>query len=656
MKLRLLTLLTCLALSAPAAAERIERGNLVTENVPDTPVEVRNRLLQYQNTRSARLGGWQSDGGGLYVVTGFGETPQVHHVEAPGGARHQLTFYDEPVGSLAPSPADPNVFAFSKDKGGDENYQIFLFDQEAGVATLMSDGEDRKGAPLWSRNGEQLAWYTTLEGATRGIVVAPADAPETRKTIFTNEGWWAAADWSPDGSTILLFHYVSITQSELWLLDVESGEASQINPSSEHISYDDAAFSHDGRSVYYTSDEDGEFRSLYRLDLASGEKENLTSDIAWNVGSVELGPKGKTYTFVVNEAGRSRLHIRNVSRDREIAAPDLPPGVIYGIEYSRDGKQLGFTMNTATAPADVYSWPVSGRGRELARWTMSEVGGLDPAGFIEPEFFDYETFDEVDGAPREIPAFIYRPEGEGPHPVIISIHGGPEGQARPTFSSLNQFWAKELGMAVIRPNVRGSAGFGKTYVKLDNGMKREDSVKDIGALLDWVAEQPDLDAEQVIVYGGSYGGYMVLASLVHYDEKLAGAVNIVGISNFVTFLENTADYRRDLRRQEYGDERDPEMRAFLESISPLNHVDKITTPILIIQGLNDPRVPASESEQILAAVRANGGNAWYMLAKDEGHGFRKKSNRNAMSEAVVLFLEDVLGLEVAPAPVEASVE
>ena len=637
-----------ICVSAPAAAERIEQGNLVTENIPPTPPAVRERLYQYQNTRSATLGGWPADGAGLYAITGFGETPQVHLVESPGGARHQLTFYDEPVVGLASSPTDPNLFAFARDKGGDENYQIFVFDRVVGTAKQISDGAGRKGTVIWSRNGENLAWYTTLKGSTRGIVVAPIATPDQRRTVFTGEGWWAPAGWSPDGSRLLLFHYVSISESEVWLLDLASGETTQVNPSSEKISYGDVEFSHDGSAVYFTADEGGEFLDLYRYDLASSEKTNLTSDIDWDIEDVEVAKNGRSYAFTANEAGRSTLHLRTVRKDKKLSTPEMPPGVIYAMEFSPDGRRLGLTLNAANAPADVYSVTVGRRSR-LERWTQSEVGGLNVSTFIRPEFFSYPTFDKDGEDTRQIPAFIYKPRGEGPHPVIISIHGGPEGQARPTFSSAYQFWTNELGMAVIRPNVRGSTGFGKTYVTLDNGRKREDSVKDIGALLDWIAAQPDLDENRIIVYGGSYGGYMVLASMVHYNDRLAAAVDIVGISNFVTFLENTAAYRRDLRRPEYGDERDPQMRAFLESISPLNHVQKISKPILIIQGLNDPRVPASEAEQILAAVRANGGEAWYMLAKDEGHGFRKKSNRDAMSEAIVLFLDHVLDLGVAEA-------
>jgi dipeptidyl aminopeptidase/acylaminoacyl peptidase len=279
---------------------------------------------------------------------------------------------------------------------------------------------------------------------------------------------------------------------------------------------------------------------------------------------------------------------------------------------------------------------------ELVRWTFSEVGGLDTEGFAMPEVFDYPTFDKVGDQQRRIPAFIYRPEGEGPHPVIIQIHGGPESQSRPSFSSTYQLWVDRLDAAVIRPNVRGSAGYGKSYLKLDNGFLREDSVRDIGALLDWIAEQPDLDETRVAVYGGSYGGYMVLASSVHYSDRLKAAVDIVGISSFVTFLENTESYRRDLRRVEYGDERDPEMRAHLEKISPLNNVEKIDVPMFVVQGQNDPRVPVTEAEQIVAALREQGSPVWYMNALNEGHGFRRKENRDLFQEATVLFFETYL--------------
>jgi dipeptidyl aminopeptidase/acylaminoacyl peptidase len=278
----------------------------------------------------------------------------------------------------------------------------------------------------------------------------------------------------------------------------------------------------------------------------------------------------------------------------------------------------------------------------LTRWTYSEVGGLDTSLFIEPELVAYPTFDSGQGGPDAIPAWVYKPAGKGPWPVIISIHGGPESQARPAFASTYQLWLSKLGAAVIVPNVRGSSGYGKHFLSLDNGFKREDSVKDIGALLDWIATQPDLDEDRVAVFGGSYGGYMVLASGVHYSDRLKAAVDIVGISNFVTFLENTQDYRRDLRRAEYGDERDPDMRAHLEKISPLNSVDRITVPMMVVQGENDPRVPVTEAIQVVEALRANGQPVWYMNALNEGHGYRKKENRDIYQQATTMFFQKYL--------------
>ena len=351
----------------------------------------------------------------------------------------------------------------------------------------------------------------------------------------------------------------------------------------------------------------------------------------WNVEGFALSPDKAMLLYSVNEGGISRLTMLRLPDYSRVQLPRIPSGILMSSRFSPDGKSLALSLNTPVSPTDIYELGLD-TGR-MVRWTRSETAGLDQDQFVEPELFAYETFDE-----RKIPAFMYSPPGPGPHPVLISIHGGPESQYRPFFSTTIQSYVRELGLAYIAPNVRGSAGYGKSYLKLDNGMLREDSVRDIGSLLDWIDGQEHLDQNRIIVMGGSYGGYMVLASMVHYGSRLRAAVERVGISNFVTFLENTQPYRRDLRRVEYGDERIPAMRQFLTEISPLTHVNKMITPVLITQGANDPRVPLSESEQIVDALKEANVPVWYVLAENEGHGFRKKVNRDYNSAVTFEFL------------------
>jgi dipeptidyl aminopeptidase/acylaminoacyl peptidase len=331
----------------------------------------------------------------------------------------------------------------------------------------------------------------------------------------------------------------------------------------------------------------------------------------------------------------------NTTTKKYAPLPGLPTALVVPVDFHPNGKVFSLIINSPKSPSDIYTYDLE--AKSLTQWTESEVGGLDNSLFVTPTIIEYETFDKVNGKPRKIPAFYYKPrDAKGKVPVLIDIHGGPEAQSVPYFSAFRAFLTNELGIAIIEPNVRGSAGYGKSFLKLDNGYKREESVQDIGKLLDWIAKQPELDADRVAVTGGSYGGYMVLASMVHYNDRIRCGIDVVGISNFVTFLQNTEDYRKDLRRVEYGDERDPKMKEFLLSISPANQVDKITKPLFIIQGLNDPRVPASESEQMKNNLQAKEKEVWYLVAKDEGHGFRKKENVVFQQLAEVLFLKKFL--------------
>jgi dipeptidyl aminopeptidase/acylaminoacyl peptidase len=642
----------CGSLVALADVTRTEanNGNLVMEDVPPIPQSIVADLNRYQNTRSAGFRGWDKEGEGIYVSTRFGDVSQVHYVGQPGGARTQLTFFDEPVGGLSRQPGGSKI-VFTMDAGGSEFSQIFLLDP-TGVedAAMLTDGESRNGAVVWDRSGEWIAYQSTRRnGASNDIWMMDVNNPETAGVVLESPdgSWWGGVDFSPDNRHLLVLNYVGNMDSRVHLLDLESRTHRMLVGDPEKGgSNQPVGFDGDGKGFYYVTDSAGEFKQLAWQSLEdNAEPVIVTKDIPWHVEGGDLSDDGKRGAFTVNENGFSRLYLLDPATQEYRAVEGLPTGLVGSLEFSPDGTKLGMTLNTPQTPSDSFTLAL-GEGAldygELSRWTFSEVGRLDTASFAVPELISYPTFDSGKGGPDSIPAWVYRPDGAGPHPVIIVIHGGPEGQARPSFASTYQMWIDKLGAAVIRPNVRGSDGYGKHYLSLDNGFKREDSVKDIGALLDWIATQPDLDQDRVAVFGGSYGGYMVLASSVHYSDRLSAAVDVVGISNFVTFLENTQSYRRDLRRVEYGDERDPEMRKHLEAISPLNHVEKIKVPMFVVQGQNDPRVPVTEAEQIVAAMRANGQPVWYMNALNEGHGYRKKENRDIYGQAVVMFFREHL--------------
>lgn len=640
MRAILLSMAALAALAVPAAAQtapqREMRGALQVENVPETPADVSERLRQYVNTRAAGFADWLPDGGVL-VLTRFGDTAQLHRVDQPMGARTQLTFYEERVTGASVRPGDGQIL-FTRDVGGDENYAGFLLDNATGRARQITQAGTRNEGFIWSDDGAQMAWsYVPAAEPNYDVYVSgPSDGAQPRR-VLDAEGAVYPTDFSADGRRLLLQRYISIAESQLSIVDTSTNDVTRLTPDIS-VSYNGGEFTPDGRAIVTLSDEGAQFHRLVRIDLTTGARTVLTPNLNWGVESFDLSPDGRMIAYVVNEAGQSTLHLMNASNQRALPAPQLPPGIVSGVTFDRESRRIGFTLNSSTAPGDVYSWDL--RTRRLTRWTQSETGGIPQSTFVNPELISWTSFDG-----REITGFLYRPRTPGPHPVIINIHGGPESQFRPGFSSTIQYWVNELGVAVIAPNVRGSSGYGRDFLALDNAEKREDSVRDIGALLDWIGAQNTLDKDRVVVYGGSYGGYMVLASMTHYNDRLAGAVDIVGISNFATFLENTSGYRRDLRRAEYGDERDPEMRAVFDRISPLNNINNVNKPIFVIHGYNDPRVPVSEAEQVYAAVRRNGGEAWLMIAMNEGHGFARRENQEAQREAETLFFRRVLGLE-----------
>jgi len=614
--------------AAPQEVQRVETGNLILENVPAVDEGLAETYRAYLNTRSANLVDWTPDGSGLLITTRFGEVNQLHLVAQPMGARQQITFADEPISEAAFRPVEgASDLIYVWDKGGSEFFQLFAKDLETGKTKLLTDGKSRNQDFVWSHKGDRIAFNSTRRnGKDTDVYVATPDGVATAQPLTTLEGSFTPIAFSQDDSKLLIGQYISVNRAFIYVADLKTGQVTKVRPDLDNVLQSGVAFTPDGKGLFIVSDEAGEFRRLGVLDLGSGQVKWVSEDIPWDVEDVAVSDDGKTVAYAFNEGGWSGLRLLDATTLKHKKAPEFPKGVIGGMEFSPDGRRLAAAVSQPTAPGDVFVADLS--SGKVEQWTRSEVGGLNTENFATVDLIQYPTFDQVDGRPRQIPAFIYKPKAaQGKLPVIISIHGGPEGQSRPGFSSTYQFWANELGAAVLVPNVRGSTGYGKTFVKLDNGFKREDSVKDIGALLDWIEKQPDLDKDRVAVVGGSYGGYMSLASMTHYNDRLAGGISVVGISNFVTFLESTQEYRRDLRRPEYGDERDPAMREHLMKISPLTNAAKITKPMLIVQGANDPRVPRGESEQIVQQIRRNGGDAWYVLAMDEGHGFRKKTNQ-----------------------------
>lgn len=625
-------------------------GQLLMEDVPAIPQQLVDDLNRYQNVRSAGFLGWADDSESIYISTRFGDVNQLHQVTHPGGARNQMTFFKEPVRSVTRQP-DGTALAFTMDAGGNEFSQIFLLDPAGdSKAHMISDGEALNSSIVWDQAGKQIAFRSTRRnGSSNDVwVMNPLDPASARMVLAAPDGtYWTPADFSSDGKTLLIENHVGNADSRILLLDLDSGDLSLLAGGPDHPGRNTPiGFDARDEGFWYTTDATSEFRQLAWQPVApEAEPEVLSAEIPWHVEGVALSEDRKRGAFVVNEQGFSRLYLFDPQSRRRAAVSQVPVGIIGSLAFSPDGKKLGMTLNSSQNPSDAFVLSLQDnpvQHSELTRWTFSEVGGLKTDQFIQPSLVSFPTFDSGSGGPESIPAWLYEPPGKGPHPVVISIHGGPESQARPYFISTYQIWMQQLGVAVLVPNVRGSNGYGKHYMGLDNGYAREDSVKDIGALLDWIDTQPSLDSDRVAVTGGSYGGYMVLASAVHYGDRLRAAVDRVGISNFVTFLENTQDYRRDARRAEYGDERDPEMRAHLQAISPLNHADKIRVPMFVVQGHNDPRVPVTESEQIVAALRKHGQSVWYMNALNEGHGYRKKENRDIYQQATVLFLQQHL--------------
>ena len=615
--------------------------NLVAEGIPPLSDSIKTSASRYLDFRTASFLGWHPTQRAMLISTRFGDVPQLHWVAQPLGARKQLTFSAEPIRAGAIRPRSGDSVLFSQDSGGGEFFQLYRYDFAGGRTTLLTDGKSRNSGARWSHTGRSFAFTSTQRNGKDNdlFVMSPEDPKSARRVLEVKGGGWQIEDWSWDDRQLLVSEHVSINEVWLYRLDLPSGALTPLFVSREHpAAYGSALFDRDSRYLYWTTDSAAEFQQLFRVEVASLIATPITQATQGDVEEIELSPDSKRIAVVVNERGNARLRILSSSSGRVLLEPRLPEGVVGGLRWHDNGNELGFTLSSARSANDAYS--IDTHSGRLTRWTESETGGLDATQFVEPELVRVKSFDGL-----EVSGFLYRPDAKrfpGQRPVVLNIHGGPESQSRPIFQGRLNYLLDELGVALLVPNVRGSSGFGKTFLTLDNGFKREDSVKDIGAFLDWIGQDDRLDSKRVAVMGGSYGGYMVLACMARYNDRLKCGVDIVGISNFLTFLKNTQDYRRDLRRVEYGDERDPKMAEFLGRISPLNQVALMRQPMFVVQGKNDPRVPLSEAEQMVKALKDQGGKVWYLMAKDEGHGFAKKKNADFQFLATLEFFKSNL--------------
>ncbi len=615
--------------------------NLVLENIPAIPVSIAEKANQYGEFRAAGLLDWNPVKREMLISTRFADVPQIHLVKMPGGARTQLTFFPDRTGSAHYGPKG-EYFVFSKDVGGGEWFQLYRYDLASGNITLLTDGKSRNTGAVHSHNSDGVAYSSTRRtGRDTDIWTMDARDPRSDHMLLELEGGgWVATDWSQDNKKLLILQEISANQSYIWLAEASTGEKKLLTPKmgDQEIAYGGALFSKDGKGFYTTTDRDSEFQRLAYFDFATMKPEYLTSDIKWDVDDITLSDDGKTLAFVTNEDGISRLYLLDTATRKYHPVAGIPDGLIFNVRFHKNSHELGFVLTSARSTSDVYSLNVT--TGKIERWTFSETGGLNTGTFAEPQLIKWQTFDG-----KTISGFLYSPDPKkfpGKRPVTVNIHGGPEGQFRPGFLARNNYFINELGVAMVFPNVRGSTGYGKTFLKLDNGMHREDTYKDIGALLDWIKQNPNLDGNKIMITGGSYGGHMTWATATFYNDKICCSLPIVGMSNLVTLLEHTEAYRRDLRRVEYGDERDPKMREYLEKIAPLNNSEKIRKPVFAVVGKNDPRVPWTESRQMLDKLKNNGTATWFLMANDEGHGYAKKKNQDFQFYATIMFVREYL--------------
>jgi dipeptidyl aminopeptidase/acylaminoacyl peptidase len=618
-------------------------ANLAATGIPPIALTTVRAMEKYTVFEPTSLVAWHPTDGSMTVSRRAGQTSQLFRIARAGEKAEQITFFNEPVRGAQWAPRTGEYLLITRDKGGSEANHLFRYDPATKTEVQLTAGDTTNSTGPWNAAKNRLIVRAAPLDKTGKrdpevtLYALDPKAPEKMETLLTLQGaGWYPALWREKDHKILMSLYISATERKLFEVDLKTKERKEI-PEMEFADWDDEADAESAPQVFVRRYDEGkgEFRKLFRLDTATGKRTPVSPEIDWDVEGWAVSPDKKVLAFISNENGVSVLHLRDTKTLEDIDTPIMPAAQFSRLRWHPTLPHLALTINDPNSPSDVFEVDVP--GKKMQRWTDSKPASFDAPLAAKAEIVQWKSFDG-----RMISGILYRPAAKftGPRPVIVSIHGGPEGQSRPSFMGRWHYFLNEMGAAILFPNVRGSSGFGKTFLTLDNGKLREDSVKDIGTMLDWVGTQSHLDSKRIAITGGSYGGYMSLATSVHYADRISCAVDSVGIANFVSFLERTETYRRDLRRSEYGDERDPDMRSFLTAISPLTNAQKIKKPLFVVHGTNDPRVPFFEAQQIVAKVRANGTSVWTLYADNEGHGFAKRANADFLFYSQTLFFNE----------------
>jgi dipeptidyl aminopeptidase/acylaminoacyl peptidase len=618
---------------------------------------VSRSIERYLNVQQAYGASFASDGRSLGFVTNITGLPQVWRVRLPEGDcgprwPEQLTFGRDRVSEATFSPASGDGrLIYTVDVGGSEKHQMMLLDTDTGRTTHLSEGYDQAMHLFgsWDRDGDRICYAANRRHPATFDLYVQSVAPTgslDADLIWRNDarGYLRHQSFSPRQDRVACTVTASSFDHALVEVDIAARQARPLLTAADPYRVAGAVYSATADALYVLTDLGAEYLYVARLDLETLALHRLVCP-PWDCGELALSHSGRQLVYSVNEAGLDRVYLRDLAsgETRSLPAASHEAGVLVngGVTFSPDDRYLAFSMTSAVRTADVYVWDLD--TDSVRPTTCSSHGGIPQSTFVAPELVNYPTFDvDETGEQRTVPAWYFAPAtGDAtPSPALVMVHGGPESQFRPGFNSLIQYFVQQ-GYAVLAPNVRGSTGYGKTYSHLDDVEKRMDSVGDLASAAEWLKARPDIEPTQLVVYGGSYGGFMVLAALTTYPDLWAAGVDIVGISNLATFLENTSDYRRAHREAEYGSlSRD---RAYLERIAPINHIERLIAPLMVIHGRNDPRVPLSEAEQLVAALRGRGVPVEFLVFDDEGHGVVRLENKLVAYPAIAAFLREHVG-------------